>query len=935
MSLANSPTAPDETWSRFAARHALGISLALAACGAIFGPPLWRGECPAFRDAGHFYYPMLVHTTERWAAGEVPLWNSLDNAGQPLAADATSAVFYPGRLLLHLPVGMPRAITLFVAAHWLLGLFGARRLAKRFARSTDAQYFAGLCFALCGYVAGQMFNLVFLVGAAWLPWAWDAWEGLRLRRSSRKAALLAIPLAMMVLGGDPQLAFHVALLAMLDSISWRRTTREAANAILEPHLAEDSAGPRHLTWPWFRSRWLVLALGCSLAVGLTAIQVLPSITWTMRTDRAVFDEPRSIWEWAASGNRDENPPSIMALVREPPAGTHEENLYDFSFAPLRLLELVLPGIFGELGPHYQNWLKVLTPRQRWWTNTNYLGLLTIVAAGFVIFHQWSNRLVRSAVFVAAIALISSFGIWGLGAIWNAVQARAGAQGNELHPALGGLYWFWVTFLPGYASFRYPSKWLVIFSLAIGLLAARAFDSLLHHDPDDASAIRMRASLVAIAPHIFVSAACITSSAWIVLLWMGHRPFAAWGDAPGSSLYGPFDVAGSLQAIRFALARTFLVSLVLAMLLFAMKGPMMPLLGRLALIMTVGELLVTVWWGPLFASEASWMRQPAISAIAQKASSHARVYRASSSRVQPPHWRKEFDRNRMQSIRQWEQGTLAPRYHWLTKERVIESRGTSLSADYWALLEFLHRIPPDDLQEPAWTGDYHPLDVLSAEYCIVPLQAAMRGADKLHSPALSDQGIAVWKRRAVPPRVWIAKSVALLPELRRASRSQLVKRTESIFLDNGAFRDLIAETLIESDAAEPLFSKICGAPSRETVAQPQWIVDRPERIEVEIELDRPALLVLGDAFDPGWAAERQTAGEVTPIPVFRANRVLRGVCLPPGQHRVIFRYAPWEIPVGGVISLLAWLVLLPTAIFLRPKFRDRRLHPPFRRRRMQG
>lgn len=912
--------------SRFS-KHAFGLLLVLAAFAAIFIPPLWRNECPAYRDAGHFYFPTLFYTTQQWSAGDIPLWNPFDNAGQPLAADATSIVFYPGRVLLHAPLTMERRITWLVALHWLIAVFGARRLAKRFTTSIDAQYFAALTFALSGYVAGQCFNLVFLIGAAWLPWAWDAWESLRNRREPRKAALLAIPLAMMVLGGDPQTAYHVALFALLDSVSWRRTAREAANSILEPSVAEGSELRKRLPWPWFRSRWMMLAFACSLAMGLGAIQIVPSATWTMRSDRACFDQPRSIWEWVA--NLRESPfVGTSAFLTRPAANTHDENLYDFSFAPIRTLELVVPGIFGELGPHYQNWLKAMTPSQRWWTNTNYIGLLALIAALIAIRTQWSHRLIRSATFVALISILSSFGAWGFGSLWNALSQSTDDQFNS---AAGGLYWFWVTFLPAYSGFRYPSKWLVFFSLAVAMLAARGFDRLVNYANTHVEFGRARSSILMIAPHLFVVIACVSSIAWIALLLLSPEPFTHLANTPASSLYGPFDSDGASRCARFALARTFFVSLGLSMLLFALRnGPTSAFVGRGLLLIAVLEVFQVVWPSPFSTKSDMWAAAPenAITAF-PKQSSH-RLYRASSTRLQPAAWKIQSQADRIAAIRVWEQYSMAPRYHWLNGTRVVESRGTAMSADYAALLEFLHRCPLDDLHEPAWASSFHPLDLLAVRYALVPTDSIIRESRKVDLLTPPFEGASYWERESPPPRAWIAKSVALLPELRDLSRSRIANRTNEIFLDRGQFRDLIETTVVECDSPDAILSDICRVSPNADGAKVDWTLDTPQRIELDVQLEQPAMLVLSDSYDPNWSAIRFTEGSnAVPLLIYRANRVLRGVCLPAGKHHIAFSYRPWEIVLGGVISLLSWFFALPAAIFLRRGMRSFRLHFGFR------
>ena len=73
--------------------------------------------------------------------------------------------------------------------------------------------------------------------------------------------------------------------------------------------------------------------------------------------------------------------------------------------------------------------------------------------------------------------------------------------------------------------------------------------------------------------------------------------------------------------------------------------------------------------------------------------------------------------------------------------------------------------------------------------------------------------------------------------------------------------------------------------------------RPERVVVETHLASPGLLVLSDAFYPGWRA--LVDGQESPI--LRVDHAFRGVRLEAGWHRVEFVYQPTSLRVGLAIS----------------------------------
>ena len=84
---------------------------------------------------------------------------------------------------------------------------------------------------------------------------------------------------------------------------------------------------------------------------------------------------------------------------------------------------------------------------------------------------------------------------------------------------------------------------------------------------------------------------------------------------------------------------------------------------------------------------------------------------------------------------------------------------------------------------------------------------------------------------------------------------------------------------------------------------------PERVVVETDASRRALLVLADVHYPGWKAT--VDGRETPI--HRVDYLLRGVPLWAGRHTVEFRYEPDSWRIGWIVSLVALVALLAVLI----------------------
>lgn len=97
---------------------------------------------------------------------------------------------------------------------------------------------------------------------------------------------------------------------------------------------------------------------------------------------------------------------------------------------------------------------------------------------------------------------------------------------------------------------------------------------------------------------------------------------------------------------------------------------------------------------------------------------------------------------------------------------------------------------------------------------------------------------------------------------------------------------------------------------------QLNLDNPNRIEVDIEINKPAMLVLTEVWYPGWEAFIDNK----PTQVYRVNYCQRGVWLEKGKHRVQFRFRPVAWRWGAGISLgtmVLILILTGTTIVKKP------------------
>lgn len=83
---------------------------------------------------------------------------------------------------------------------------------------------------------------------------------------------------------------------------------------------------------------------------------------------------------------------------------------------------------------------------------------------------------------------------------------------------------------------------------------------------------------------------------------------------------------------------------------------------------------------------------------------------------------------------------------------------------------------------------------------------------------------------------------------------------------------------------------------------QVVVNTPNRMELEVDAQSRALLVLSENYYPGWRA--YINGETARI--YQVDGGLRGMVVPQGHSQVVFRYVPASVYWGGLLTSLAFL-----------------------------
>lgn len=577
---------------------ALPMAVMVLVC---FGPALFRDRQFGYRDAGHHYYPLHERVQREWSAGRWPLWQTEENAGMPLLGDPTAAVLYPGKLLFAL-LPYPLAARLYIVGHVILAWAAMLLLVRSWGLGPPAASIAAISYAFGAPILFQTCNVIFLVGAAWLPLgvrAVDRWV-----RLARGWALLelAIVLAMQALGGDPETAYLLGASAAGYAIGLAR---------LGPGVVgRDDSGPRHSAWR--AVRWAVILIAA--AVAWFAATVALGIWLPGLRPRAPAGQPRPLawmaampllvaagwaaWaltglvRWNRSGRRS---PLVTALAglglsavlafavaaaqllpvleytrltQRADAGESSHDVYPFSLEPFRLVELIWPDVFGTTFGAQSAWSGALPlpgTRPLVWVPSLYLGVLTLCLALGALSARGGPPW---RIWLAAMALIGLAGGMGqyTSPIW-ATRAVATVQGGpaartllrqlgsldppepgtiradgRLRDGDGGFYWWMTQLLPGFRQFRFPSKLLVFTALAVCALAGIGWEAM-------AAGCR-RVTMGVLTTLVALSLVLLATAGW-------KRPaiLAAFRAVNLDTIFGPFDPAAGFAAIVGAFLQT--------------------------------------------------------------------------------------------------------------------------------------------------------------------------------------------------------------------------------------------------------------------------------------------------------------------------------------------------------------------------------------------
>ncbi|MGB3717252.1 MAG: YfhO family protein [Candidatus Promineifilaceae bacterium] len=236
----------------------------------LFRKALFDGDVIIFgHDVVSLHYMFEQYVRESFRSGQIPTWNPYLFSGYPVLGHPQNLLFYPPQLLLRfLPLNLNLSLSWSIAFHiWIAGV-GMFALSRRLGLQIWIAFLCAMVYMLNSDVLLRVYagHPWLLYATCWLPLVWMFI--IITLETGRVAAIIAaaVGTAMIILTGHPTYPAYIFLYFGLYTLfvcyeSWRKQ----------------------------RSRRLVLIIVgrffgiMVLAVGLSAIQIIPSIAMSQET----------------------------------------------------------------------------------------------------------------------------------------------------------------------------------------------------------------------------------------------------------------------------------------------------------------------------------------------------------------------------------------------------------------------------------------------------------------------------------------------------------------------------------------------------------------------------------------------------------------------------------------------------------------------------
>jgi len=201
------------------------------------------------------------------------------------------------------------------------------------------------------------------------------------------------------------------------------------------------------------------------------------------------------------------------------------------------------------------------------------------------------------------------------------------------------------------------------------------------------------------------------------------------------------------------------------------------------------------------------------------------------------------------------------------------------------------------------------ELLNVKYVITWRETLYVPSTIIYQEPAEDGSTYVHRLAEAGPRAWlvtqaeIAGDAAILQKI----ADPAFDRWRIALLEPGAepFSDQLNQTATDN--------------SRSPLPALRYTVHSPNALSVTVSTASPTLLILSETYYPGW----QATIDGQPVPLLRADFILRAVPIPAGKHTIELTFRPLSFTIGAIISGLAVIMLVIFLIltYFRPKPRE--------------
>ena len=211
------------------------------------------------------------------------------------------------------------------------------------------------------------------------------------------------------------------------------------------------------------------------------------------------------------------------------------------------------------------------------------------------------------------------------------------------------------------------------------------------------------------------------------------------------------------------------------------------------------------------------------------------------------------------------------------------------------------------------------DLLNVKYVITWRQELYLPSTIIYQEPAEDGTTYVHRLTEVGPRAWLVTQAQIADDaiILQQIADPNFNRWQIALLEPGS--EPFIQQINQSKEPKKLSQTKEITQSPVTINNSQFAVHNssfptPAHLIHHLTTPAPALLVLSETYYPGW----QATLDGQPVPLLRADYVLRAVPVPAGEHTVELIFRPLTFTVGAIISAITIIALAVILIMTRPQ-----------------